>query len=451
MTTLTPAKSGARRAWLLAASLGLFAYVSPLFASVVVALGAADWGLARATKNGGRWSRLLSAILVAALNLAALAALWRLHLWTDWLGAHAKLAGAVVGEGGSVRAVPIGVSLLFAQNAAHALDVGRGRVPSIIRLSDHLLFSAFFPRVAAGPMMTAEAFVAQIEDPVPMDRVRFGRAVGRLSAGSLKLVVFADYLALNMVDKVFDLPTLFSTTETLFALYGNAVVLYLTLSGWSDIAVCVGALLGFDLPENFRSPMAAIGPRSFWRRWMAPLTDALRVHVFRPLAGERNRWRGAVAAFAPPLLVAALVGATPVLWAWAGFAGGGVALSMMLLGRRTRGMNSRVARALGVLATLHGAVALWALFRAHDFQSITDLMSILPLGIWETPNLTLVVMAAFGAALAGSLAPAAWWSAALDRFSRAPVVVQLVAVAAVGWILWKAGAASEVPFVYERM
>ena len=93
----------------------------------------------------------------------------------------------------------------------------------------------------------------------------------------------------NLVDRVFDQPELYSSLETLAAIYGYALQIYCDFSGYSDIAIGSALLLGFKLPTNFNSPYRAQNLRDFWKRWHMTLSTWLFDYVYISIGGLRKR------------------------------------------------------------------------------------------------------------------------------------------------------------------
>src|SRR5438034_4118570 len=107
--------------------------------------------------------------------------------------------------------------------------------------------------------------------------------------GLVTKIAIADFLGYNLVDSVFDQPQLYSSLETLAAIYGYALQIYCNFSGYSDIAIGSALLLGFKLPLNFDSPYRARDLRDFWRRWHISLSTWLFDYVYISLGGLRKR------------------------------------------------------------------------------------------------------------------------------------------------------------------
>ena len=98
----------------------------------------------------------------------------------------------------------------------------------------------------------------------------------------------ADELARNVVDPVFNDPTSHSGLETLLAIYGFAAQIYCDFSGYTDMAIGLALLLGFQLPQNFNRPYLALSLQDFWRRWHMTLSRWLRDYLYIPLGGNRG-------------------------------------------------------------------------------------------------------------------------------------------------------------------
>src|SRR6185295_9836171 len=98
--------------------------------------------------------------------------------------------------------------------------------------------------------------------------------------GLFKKVALADTLALTLVDRVFETPGQFSTLEVVAGVYGYALQIYLDFSAYSDIAIGSAQLLGFTLPENFRTPYRSANLQEFWRRWHISLSTWLRDYLY---------------------------------------------------------------------------------------------------------------------------------------------------------------------------
>ena len=136
--------------------------------------------------------------------------------------------------------------------------------------------------------MRAEEFIPQLYKPFHLSRRAFGIAVFWIINGLGKKIIMSDFLAVNLIDRVFDNPLLFSGFENLFALFAYSLQVYADFSGYTDIAIGVAMLMGFYLPMNFNSPYKSQSPQEFWRRWHMSLGRWLKTYLYIPLGGNRS-------------------------------------------------------------------------------------------------------------------------------------------------------------------
>ena len=107
-------------------------------------------------------------------------------------------------------------------------------------------------------------------------------------SGLFLKVVIANHLATHIVDDVFAAPNRHSSLEVLVAVYGYAVQIFADFCGYTNIAIGIALLLGFEFPQNFDSPYAAVSLQDFWRRWHMTLSRWLRDYLYIPLGGNRK-------------------------------------------------------------------------------------------------------------------------------------------------------------------
>ncbi len=186
--------------------------------------------------------------------------------------------------------LPVGISFFTFQTWSYTLDVYFGKLKPIRSFVDFTFFVSFFPQLVAGPIVRASYFIPQIHKRVLLDKDTIARALVLIFAGLLKKGVIADYLSINFVDRVFENPALFSGVENLLGVYAYALQIYCDFSGYSDIAIGLAALLGFELPLNFITPYRASSVTEFWRRWHISLSTWLRDYLYIPL-GETAKAR----------------------------------------------------------------------------------------------------------------------------------------------------------------
>ncbi len=112
--------------------------------------------------------------------------------------------------------------------------------------------------------------------------------------GLIKKMIFADFIAMHFLDRVFDAPEMFSGFANVMAMIGYSLQIYGDFSGYTDIAIGLALLMGFKLPINFNSPYKATNAGDFWKRWHISLSSWLRDYLYIPLGGNR---RGTAASY----------------------------------------------------------------------------------------------------------------------------------------------------------
>lgn len=188
-------------------------------------------------------------------------------------------------------AVPIGLSYVTFQMISYLVDVWKGNTTvekNFIALSTYLLF---FPKLISGPITRYKPFALQMEQLTPSaDDIAGG--IRRLLTGFVKRALIANQLAL-MANAVFNLPT--ANVETKFAwlaLIAYTMQIFFDFSGYTDMAIGLGMMIGIRLPENFDFPYIAQSISDFWRRWHITLSTWFREYVFYPLERQRFKWAG---------------------------------------------------------------------------------------------------------------------------------------------------------------
>lgn len=184
--------------------------------------------------------------------------------------------------------LPVGISFYLFQVMSYTVDVYRGQVKPVKNILDFGFYVSFFPGLVAGPIVRANEFVSQLYRPFTLSKHLAGLAVFWILNGLIKKVVLSDYLAVNIIDRVFENPLLFSGFENLFALFAYSLQVYADFSGYTDIAIGIALLLGFCLPQNFDSPYKSRNPQEFWRRWHMSLSRWLKSYLYIPLGGNRS-------------------------------------------------------------------------------------------------------------------------------------------------------------------
>ena len=278
---------------LLLASYVFYAAWDPAFIVLLWISTVVDWFAARwihAAPTPGR--RRLFLLLSLFVNLGMLG-YFKYALF--FLDNAATVAGWIGFEYAAPRPtiiLPIGISFFTFQTLSYTFDVFRRRIAPWTSFLDYALFVTFFPQLVAGPILRGADFLPQCkaERAVPWHVVGWGMCL--LTIGLFCKVVVADELMAPIVEMVFDGRQLPGFIDAWAGVCAFSVQIFCDFAGYSTCAIGVAMTLGFDVPDNFRFPLGAVGFSDFWARWHMTLSRWVRDYVFMPLCRRRRgrRW-----------------------------------------------------------------------------------------------------------------------------------------------------------------
>ena len=278
-----------RNVYLMFVSWFFYYKTSGLFLLILLFVTLSDWLIAqrivksRQSKAESR-KPLFWLCLSVAIDLGFLAYFKYAYFFTDAFNDLFGTSYSIVDK----IILPVGISFYIFQVISYTADVYRGRIQPVKNILDFGFYVSFFPQLVAGPIVRAEEFIPQLYKPFHLSRRAFGIAVFWIINGLGKKIIMSDFLAVNLIDRVFDNPLLFSGFENLFALFAYSLQVYADFSGYTDIAIGVAMLMGFYLPMNFNSPYKSQSPQEFWRRWHMSLGRWLKTYLYIPLGGNRS-------------------------------------------------------------------------------------------------------------------------------------------------------------------
>ena len=197
--------------------------------------------------------------------------------------------------------LPVGLSFYIFQGMSYAIDRYRDTALKPMTFLDVLLFVSFFPVVLSGPIMRSSQFFPQLMEDSPagsdeeyeqLEKKLINRDIAEgfsyILSGLFKKVVLASYLSEHIVRDVFQSPEFYSSETVLVAMYAYAMQIFCDFSGYTDIAIGIGRLIGFKIPQNFNAPYLATSLKEFWHRWHISLSAWLRDYVYFSLGGNRK-------------------------------------------------------------------------------------------------------------------------------------------------------------------
>jgi D-alanyl-lipoteichoic acid acyltransferase DltB (MBOAT superfamily) len=345
--------------------------------------------------------------------------------------------------------LPIAISFLTFHALSYIIDVYRRKLAPTRSLVDILLYISFFPHLIAGPIVRAKAFLEQtVRRSNPKD-IRLGFAVFLIVGGLFKKVIVANYLSTDFVDGVFRSPTEYSRLDLLLGMYAYALQIYCDFSAYTDIAIGVANLLGYQFPQNFNQPYRALSVQDFWRRWHMTLSFWLRDYLYIPLGGNRG---GALFTYRNILITMVLGGlwhgasVSFIIW---GLLHGLALVVERMLGVTGPGGHRHVPAAISWLVTFHFVCLTWVFFRAPSLDGALAYLSTLVASdaIWSTTVTPLVLlMLAFGALT--QIIPDAWFERLEVRYDRASIAVKVALPFAAIFLVAVAAPGGVPPFIY---
>lgn len=200
--------------------------------------------------------------------------------------------------------LPIGISFYTLSAIAYILDISWEKIKPEHNFLDFLLFLSFFPKLTAGPIIRSTEFFPQAGQYRGISLDHLSEGIQIYAFGLFKKLVLADHLGV-FVDDVFHAPTAFDTGTVILAAFSYSLQIYLDFSGYSDMAIGLSKILGFDFKPNFNLPYLAKGSSEFWNRWHISLSSWFRDYVYIPLGGSR---KGKVRTYGNLMLVMLLSG-----------------------------------------------------------------------------------------------------------------------------------------------
>lgn len=350
-------------------------------------------------------------------------------------------------------ALPVGISFYTFETMSYTLDVYRGHIKPAKSLLEFVLFISFFPKLVAGPIVRAADFLPQLEGVPVLRKQQVSEGLFLIGTGLVKKIVFGNYVAVNIVDRVFRNPELYTASETVVGLYAFTLQIFCDFSGYTDMARGSAKLFGIELNENFDRPYASVNIAEFWRKWHMTLSTWLRDYLYYPLGGSRV---GNARAYFNLWLTMFLIG----LWHGAKWTfvlyGSLQGLAMVLHRWWTKRSSSSGAddtarvRAMKIFATMQFVVFTRILFRADDFHNAREVFARLFSGDYTTANVPGTVWLALAVGFGMHYTPKRWYADIRDGFVASHPAVQAALLAALAMVLSTVATSEIVPFIYQE-
>ena len=336
--------------------------------------------------------------------------------------------------------LPLGISFYTFQSMSYTIDVYRGEARALKNFAGFAAYVSMFPQLVAGPIVRFQTVARQLRRP---DRSwdAFARGVACFCLGLGKKVLIANPCG-KLADTMFGAADA-GVLESWIGLFAYSFQIYFDFSGYSDMAIGLGLMLGFRFPINFHSPYRAHSITNFWQRWHISLSTWLRDYLYIPLGGSR---RGLPRTYANLFIVMFLGG----LWHGASwnFVIWGCCHGFLLAAERAmpgRSLWSGAPRFVQIALSFTLISLLWVLFRAPDLPAAMEyyarLFGAVPVGdiaalvagvVWKPYFIATLLIAAALAWLAPTTldwtrrlsAPKAVWSLSVFWLSALALSVQ---------------------------
>ena len=456
---------GGRNFWLLLVSLIFYAWGEVGFMVLLLASTLANYVLGlwvdRSADPGQRKRAVAVAVII---NLGLLAffkyadfAVSTLNAALGWAGLSALPTPGVP--------LPIGISFFTFHALSYVIDVYRRKWSAARDPREVALYIFFFPQLIAGPILRWSAIAPQLARRV-VSREQFAEGIRRFAGGLAKKMIIANAVAIP-ADQIFGLaPGELSTPVAWFGIVCYSLQIYFDFSGYSDMAVGLGKMFGFQFLENFDFPYIAQSIRDFWRRWHISLSTWFRDYLYIPLGGNRvSEGRSYVNLLIVFFLCGLWHGASWTFVVWGLFHGAFLVLERTRFGVALDALPRPLRHLYAVFVFMMG----WVLFRANTlagaeryFAALFGLVegtTVQPLGRYATRQAlaAVVVGILFSGPLwswlkrQGSRLASHWPGRAEHGLRGAGAIVEmaLVVAALVVSCAWLAGGTYN-PFIYFR-
>ena len=237
-------------------------------------------------KSSSAIKRKIWLILSLSLNIGLLFYFKYCNFFIDNLNSVLSMAGM-----GKIEwlklALPIGISFYTFESVTYLVDVYRKVHKPLSNFWDYQLYIMLFPKLIAGPIIRYHEISEQIHNRVETFDLRL-MGFYRFMIGMAKKVLIANVMAVYCVDIYTHSPATIGQIGAWIGALAYTFQIYFDFSGYSDMAIGIGMMMGFRFPENFNSPYTAKSITEFWRRWHISLGNWMRNYLYIPLGGNKT-------------------------------------------------------------------------------------------------------------------------------------------------------------------
>lgn len=285
-SVLLQKKSTLKKLWLLAASFVFYGYCNLRILAFLLVYGLVHYGFGYLLEICAERKKTKKLLLICGILTNVLCLFYVKYLnYTISLGN--LLFGTTFPAVAGIIA-PLGISFLCFSMIAYLVDVYRAKTAALRNPIDFFLYLSFFPKISQGPITRHGDMAAIRHGGERVSLSSFSDGLRRFIAGLGKKVLIADILG-AAVDTVFkNVSVGFSSATAWMGILCYTLQIYYDFSGYTDMAIGIGRMLGFSLPENFNFPYLSKSVSEFWRRWHITLGNWFKEYIYFPLGGSRK-------------------------------------------------------------------------------------------------------------------------------------------------------------------
>lgn len=347
---------------LLVSSLIFYAWGEPIYVSLMIFSSVVDYAHAKIiNKYRGKLLSKIALLSSIIINLSIL-------MFFKYTGFFQELSNSIIGTEFEVLniALPIGISFYTFQTMSYSIDVYRNDAPVQESLLDFATYVTLFPQLVAGPIVRYKSIAYELKSRThSIDKTYSG--LSRFIVGLGKKVVLANNLGLIWQFTANVPVENLSLASAWIGIISFALQIYFDFSGYSDMAIGLGRILGFSFPENFNYPYISMSITEFWRRWHMSLGQWFRDYLYIPLGGNR------VCYFRWIINIFIVWGATG-FWHGAGvnFIGWGIYFAILLILEKTvfKNLLEAIPKLLRHIITIILILISWVIFEIGSLHGI---------------------------------------------------------------------------------
>lgn len=263
--------------------------------------------------------------------------------------------------------LPIGISFYTFSAIAYLLDVYWKRYDAERDFVNFALYISFFPKLTSGPIVRGREFFPQVRNYVGLNWTNLSAGIQIFVFGLFKKIVLADRLSV-FVDDVYFSPAAYNTGTVILAVISYSLQIYFDFSGYSDMAIGISKILGFDFSKNFNLPYLSKNVSEFWKRWHISLSSWFQEYLYIPLGGSRKSNTRTYINLLLVMLISGLwhgVGVTFIVW---GLLHGCASCIHRLWRTSKKKKCGTLWNLVSAVLTYVTVALLWIPFRAESFE-----------------------------------------------------------------------------------